>query len=202
VKDIKAKAILKMAENSGEIVFPGLRNWPRIVLLIVAIVIGLIAGLIGLKGMTRADIVFGYGDVFMCVWIFIWIVFILLLFRNLFWNIFNMEIVLIYNDYIEIERQGMLLKEVKKYAISDIENIRIREENYDLKWMNSMLNLDLFSPSAGSTIRFDIGNNTVKFGSGIDEAEAYAIIQKLVDLQYLSHKNIWKSNAQAVQFES
>ena len=113
-----------------------------------------------------------------------------------------MEIVLIYNDYIEIERQGMLLKEVKKYAISDIKNIRIREENYDLKWMNSMLNLDLFSPSAGSTIRFDIGNNTVKFGSGIDEAEAYAIIQKLVDLQYLSHKNIWKSNAQAVQFES
>ena len=118
---------------------------------------------------------------FMLAWIIVWSIGGLIVITFLLWMLFGQEIITIERGVFEVSR-GIL-------------DLQIRKKNYDL---NSIKHLELnhgpdlfnnfFGPKyrfkdvlsiTGGKIRFDYGMKTIRFGLGIDEAEARHIIEEI-----------------------
>lgn len=91
---------------------------------------------------------------------------------------------------IAIKNRASLFKAGKVYDLNEIKNIRIEEPEDDEDFSfgrRRQLKLDLTNVG---TIRFDYGMKTIKFGNGIDEAEAKYILDLLKSKKILTDKNI------------
>ena len=191
MREGKSKIIYNQKENSLEIIFPGHRKTIEIVMGILTTMVGIFLLVMGTRAMLSADVVFKAGIAFTVLWVVIVFVIIILNFRLVLWQFYNKEIHTLTAETWQIDRQGNLLKDIKKYPISEIKNLRIREEKPADFWKrNSQLYWNHINP--GSTLRFDYQLHTIKFGSGISEAEALQFIHKLLELQLITNDNIWR----------
>lgn len=187
----KSKIIYNQKENSLEIIFPGHRKTIEIVMGILTTMVGIFLLVMGTRAMLSADVVFKAGIAFTVLWVVIVFVIIILNFRLVLWQFYNKEIHTITPEFWQIDRQGGLLKDVKRYEISGIKNLRIREEKpVDFWKRNSQLYWNYINP--GSTLRFDYDLQTIKSGSGITEAEALECVHILLQNKLLETRHIWR----------
>jgi hypothetical protein len=90
------------------------------------------------------------------------------------WSLFGREIIRAGADTLSIQRRLFLDRQPKDYEVLSVKLIRITpipyEPFYILRWLGF----------AGGPIAFDYGAETVRFGAGLQEAEANQILDLLL----------------------
>lgn len=105
-------------------------------------------------------------DVFLVIWLAGWTLGGVMVLYVLAWNFAGKEVVIARPEAIEIQRNVLFIKRNKKYSAISIKNLRVNRES-TTTWFGRQ---DAWNRRG--TIAFDYGMKTVRFASGIDEAEA------------------------------
>jgi hypothetical protein len=102
----------------------------------------------------------------------------------LLWSLLGLETITIDNHIFQIEK-GILDFRIlsKKYELSSIKRLKLNEEQTMFNHFNQMKVADFWGLTGGK-LRFDYGMKTIKFGIGIDEAEARFVIDEIVKNGY------------------
>lgn len=120
-------------------------------------------------------------DAFLLFWLAGWTVGGFFAITILLWSLFGQETLEIERGIFKISKG---ISEFKLYSKSyDSNSIKNFELNPEPAGMNSIFghkkNMGDYFGFTGGKIRFDYGMKTIKFGSGIDEAEARYLIEEI-----------------------
>jgi hypothetical protein len=179
------KAIIDERFDGIEIIVPPKKNISQIAFLC----IWLCAWLAG-EIFVPSEI-FGSGksdtpELFPIIWLIGWTIGGFFVIRTLIWNIFGKEIITVGQGVLVIQKKGALLYKPKTYNLAEAKNFRAQEEIVNTNIVGNNNNSNLWKLDDKGTIRFDYGMKTIKFGDGLYEAEANAIIEKLRSKRLIS----------------
>ena len=130
----------------------------------------------------------GLGNLFMVVWLTGWTVGGLFAMYSIWVMLAGKEFIEAGQGVIAIKNQALFFMPERVYDLREVKNLRIEEpeeENFGFGRRNPP-KLDLTNVG---TIRFDYGMKTIRFGNGIDEAEAKYIVDKLKNKRILTDQN-------------
>ena len=170
-----------------QITIPAKKNWFVIIFMCVWLC-GWLMGEVSVLGMG----IFGAGknpaSLFLLVWLVAWTFGGLFAMRGLLWNLRGKEIITVGQGILGIEKKGAPFFKAKEYDLNQVKNFRVQETNdYSGAFGRRYDSAGAFGQ--GGTLKFDYGLKTVRFGSGLDEAEARYIIQQLESRRLLTEKN-------------
>ncbi len=113
-------------------------------------------------------------SMFVVFWLIAWTVAGFFVLKYILWMICGREIIKVSTKSIILSKKTLCFKSEKEYAVSNVKNFRIvpRIEGYTGRRYGG-------SADMLEKICFDYGMKTVKFGLGLDEAEANYIIEKI-----------------------
>ena len=118
-------------------------------------------------------------NLFMLVWLILWTAGGLFALYTFFWQLAGEEIIEISFNSIGIQKAILSLGRLKEYSAAHIKDLRVSHSAmaFDLHGWSSAAS---FWGMAGGFIAFDYGAKTIRFGAGVDEAEAKQILEKVV----------------------
>lgn len=164
-----------------EIVIPTKTNW----LLVLVLSFWMLAWSGGVIALLAASILRS-GDnntaplpvvaLFLCIWcvpgffvVRIWL-----------WNIMGKEVITFSQGVLTLDKKNLIFYKTKAYSLADAKNFRVQEDPVTTMMPFGMMRSgNLWRLSNTGTLRFDYGMETKKFAAGIDEAEAFYILQRL-----------------------
>jgi hypothetical protein len=182
----KGRAIITDTVVGMEIIIPARRSWGIIIFYCVWLCGWCLGELFALSMIFLAK---GGAPVslFMLVWLTMWTIGGAFAIRTVLWMLIGREIIGIGHGQLTVKRSGALFARERSYDIDEIERIRVQEDTGTGRWGNQRNGfLDL---SSSGTIRFDYGMQTVKIGVGLDEAEAYHILERIRERQLLPERS-------------
>jgi hypothetical protein len=189
-KPYSGYATLTETNNGMEIIIPARKNWFVIIFLgawLGGWAVGEVVAIGFLLGIIGGDA--GAARFFILFWLLGWSAGGFFAFRVFLWTAMGKEIINIGQGEIQVFKKGLLLSKPKIYNLTDAKKFRVQEENnnYGAFGYGGKNNLAMLGNSG--TIRFDYGLKTVKFASGIDDAEAHYILDNLKAIRILSDQN-------------
>jgi len=102
----------------------------------------------------------------------------------LLWSLLGLETITIDNHIFQIEKGILDFRIIsKKYELSSIKMLKLNEEQTLLNLFHQRKVGDFWGLTGGK-LKFDYGMKTIKFGIGIDEAEARFLIDEIVKNGY------------------
>jgi hypothetical protein len=128
-------------------------------------------------------------SLFILFWLAAWTVGGFFAFKTFLWNLIGKEIITVGQNRLTIDKKGALLFKPKVYDLNEVRSVRVQDDNSGFGGFFAGRRNDFGGFNMGGTIRFDYGLQTVKFASGIDEAEAKFILGKLKERRLLTDKN-------------
>lgn len=131
----------------------------------------------------------GPDDLFMIFWLCGWTIGGAFALRTFLWLLAGKEIIKIGQGQLSVSRKYALFVKPKTYDLREAKNFRVQEEPSFASTFGNRNKSNPFNIADEGTIRFDYGMKTIKFGTGLDEAEATHILQRLKDKKLLSDKN-------------
>ena len=170
-----------MAEEHGlvRVQIPARRNWAIIIIL----------G-IWLCGWAGGEILFPYSVLrgaafsregargppaaFLIFWFMVWTAFGAGAIYTWVWNVFGREVVEIDARALTVRRAPIPFPPSKQYDLLHVRNLRVVPFESYLWWMR-----DPFAGMRGGPLAFDYGAKTIRFGAGIDEAEARMVLDSI-----------------------
>lgn len=169
----RAKIISKI--NGLEIVIPSKKNWFSNIFMIFWLC-GWIMG----EGFALNEVIFNFNgfskDYFVLFWLCGWTAAGIFAIRQLIWGIFGEEILTFEIGKLTIDRYCLLFSKCKTFDLKEVKNLRLHQNDYDIS--DDSFKFSRFQ-NEGSRIKFDYGMETIKLASGIDEAEARYILNKI-----------------------
>jgi hypothetical protein len=160
--------------NRFRIIIPSKKNW-FVILFLTAWMFGWFAGeSSALKDTISYENLFTNG--FMIIWLIGWSIGGIFAVVVLLWTLFGRETLLIDGGILQLSKglnQIALIN--KQYHLNNVKNLELNPES-DFKDLFTQKKVNEFWGLTGGRIRFDYGLRTIKFGIGIDEAEARNII--------------------------
>jgi len=175
--------------NGLEVIIPTKKNWFIIIFLgawLGGWTMGELLVISSLTGFLGGQM--GFGNLFLLFWLCGWTTGGFFAFKTFLWNLKGKEVINFGQGYLSIEKKGMLFSKPKTYDLKEMKKIRVQEDNNDNGfWGGQRNNFGTFN--SNGTLRFDYGLQTVKFASGIDEAEANYILNKLKASRILTDIN-------------
>lgn len=196
-KPYQGRAVLRDSLTELQIQIPAHRPWFVIAFLSFWLcgwllgelsVIGALTGLqLGwLAGMPSAPMPV---SAFLLVWLGGWTVGGLFALRALLWMVRGQEVITAGSGTLTVDKAGMLFYKAKTYDLAEVRNVRVQEDvAAGFQGFGTRRNSIAGFGDTG-TIRFDYGLKTVKFGAGIDEAEARFLVGKLRERRVLTDRN-------------
>jgi hypothetical protein len=115
---------------------------------------------------------------FMVVWTFFWALGGLFAFALFFWTVAGQEHVTVDADTFAVRREALGVGFTRRYAIASVRGLRVVDDP-SVGWAFGFGRGDPFGLRSGS-LAFDYGAKTIRFGSGIDAAEAKYIVSRVV----------------------
>ena len=192
-KPYTGRAIFNEDFDGAQITIPVKRNW-FVVLFLGAWLGGWFMGEIFALGallgiaLTGSALKAGPASPFIFFWLAAWTVGGFFAFRFFLWNLFGKEIVTLGQGELKIEKKGVPFSKSKSYDLKEAKNFRVVDEPNN-SGFGTFQKRDFSGLNNGGIIRFDYGMQTVKFGGGIDEAEANFILSKLSAKKILTDRN-------------
>lgn len=120
------------------------------------------------------------GGLFMLVWLTLWTIGGAFAIYTFLWQLMGKEIVEVSYETIKIQRAVAGLGRKREYLATYIKDLRVSplaaDSNYPFGWSRA----SNFYGLSGGLLAFDYGAKTFRFGSGVDEAEAKQILEKIV----------------------
>jgi hypothetical protein len=92
------------------------------------------------------------------------------------WNLAGREIVSISENILSIERRVPLWGRIKEYRMADVSSLRVAQRTFSI-W--DQANYAQFRGDSRGMLAFDYGAGTIRFGTGIEEAEAKRILGEI-----------------------
>jgi hypothetical protein len=122
----------------------------------------------------------GGGGLFMLVWLTFWTIGGAFAIYTFLWQLVGKEIVEISYEAIKIQRAVAGFGRKKEYLASYIKDLRVSPLAADSNYPFGRSRASSFYGLSGGPLAFDYGAKTFRFGSGVDEAEAKQILEKIV----------------------
>lgn len=182
------RAIINDTFDGLEIIIPSKKNWFLIVFLgfwLVGWTLGETAALAAITGFLGE---LGPQRSFVLLWLIFWTIAGFFTLSAFLWNLLGKEIITAIQGQLTIAKKGALFYRTKMYNLNEAQNFRIQQDNYSGKYQRRRKNGFWF----GGIIAFDYGMKTVRFGLGIDEAEAKFILSKLFNKRILTEMHVEK----------
>ncbi len=111
--------------------------------------------------------------VFMLAWLGGWTVGGLFAIYAWLWNVAGRQVVTVGVDGIRIENAVPMWRRGKEYRLADVRSLRVAPEQLTMWTFREGMR---FWGIGGGLLAFDYGAKTVRFGAGLDEAEAKMIL--------------------------
>ena len=129
-----------------------------------------------------------FPQLFTAVWLIGWTLGGFYAIKTLIWMIFGKEIITFSTGQFSINRSGALLEKIKTYDLNEAKDFRINatEDENGISFGGNTRRRSVIEPSV---IHFDYGLKTLKFGIGIDEAEAKFLLTQLKQKGFLTQKH-------------
>ena len=124
---------------------------------------------------------------FMLVWLAGWTFGGFFAFRAFVWIVSGKEIITVGQGELTVKKKNLLFYKPKTYSLNDAKKFRVRDDAANLGYYGRQNNVGGLTNTG--TIKFDYGMKTIKFGTGVDEAEASYLLQKLKDKHLLTDRN-------------
>ncbi len=112
---------------------------------------------------------FGGFDLFTLAWLTMWTIGGFFAITALAWQIAGKEVVTIDEMGMQLSRRVLSIHWSKQYAAAGMQDLRVSPQ--PMSTYRRTRSLDYWGVTGG-VIAFDYGSKTIRFGSGIDEAEA------------------------------
>lgn len=113
---------------------------------------------------------------FMIVWLTGWTVGGAFAIGVVLWLHFGKERVTLSSTRLEIRQEVLGVGRSREYELTHVKNLRVSAESFNMfSSRNSFRALGI----GGGNIAFDHGSSTIRFGAGIDEAEAEQVVADL-----------------------
>lgn len=126
-------------------------------------------------------------SLFLLVWLAGWTAGGFFVLRTIIWNFAGKEIITLKQGVLGIKQKNLLFSKPKDYDLREVKRLRVRD---DEPYGNSVFGQrNSFNINKNGTILFDYGMKTVRFGSGLDEAEASKILDRLKSKRLLTDNN-------------
>ncbi len=125
-------------------------------------------------------------DLFMIAWLGGWTVGGVFALSLLLWQLFGKEKIEVANNSITYSRAVVIPIFPKEYSSEYIKNLRFTNIGYNERYGRSR-NMEFWGFGPG-LIAFDYGSRTIRFGIGIDEAEAKQIVAE-IQQKYPQYRN-------------
>lgn len=182
-KPFPGRARIEHDGFSMKITIPSKKNW-FIILFLSAWMGGWYFGeSSAIKDVLNTENIFADG--FMLFWLAGWTIGGLFAIIAPLWTLFGCEYITIEKPVFKIEKGLMNYGIIKKsYDLSMIKNLELSPESDTNSIFGSKKNINEFWGLTGGKLRFDYGMKTIKFGIGIDEAEARHLIEELISKGY------------------
>ena len=183
-------------QDSGadvQISIPARRNWLVLAFLLFWLC-GWFVGLLFIIGFAAGSAFGALRDgppaVFLLVWLLLWTAAGLFIARIVWWQLLGYELVTVSNGTLMLAKSGLLFHRPKTYDLSEVRHLRVQEDAIAAFFggFASYRSFGAFGDSG--SLRFDYGLKTVKFGVGLDEAEARYLIERLRERRLLTEQNL------------
>jgi len=180
----QGRAIVHESFNELKIEIPVKRNWYSIIFLFVwmagwcfgeIMVIGTLAGFI-------ADGTPFSVKIFMIFWLFGWTIGGVFISRRLIWMIAGKEIIVFEEKELKIEKKGAIFLKPKTYDLDQVKQLSLNQNSTKEDVFGRTNYSDFWNMNDNGILKFDYGMKTIKFGQGIDEAEAKYLLEKTENL--------------------
>jgi hypothetical protein len=122
----------------------------------------------------------GPPDLFLLVWLIGWTAGGVFAIWALAWSLAGREVVTLRPHELILARRILGLGRARRYDLSHVADLRASPESYSPSDFRSSMR---FWGVGGGPIAFDYGASTVRFGAGLDEAEARQLVQRLIGRQ-------------------
>lgn len=190
-KPYSGNAIINDTLSGFEINIPTKKNWFILIFLGVWLcgwTMGELSAIAAITGLFSENI--GFANLFIVFWLIGWTIGGFFAFKTFLWNLKGKEIISFRNSEFTIQKVGALFSKPKTYNLKEAKKFRVQEES-NVYGSNNWGNRNNFGSlyASNGTIRFDYGLKTVKIASGIDEAEANHILEKLKSKGILNESN-------------
>ncbi len=166
--------------NGLTITIPSKRNWFIILFLgfwLIGWAVGELSAIGDIFSSSRTT-VGAFGGLFMIGWLGAWTVGGAFAIYSWLWQIAGVEEIVISHDSLKISKKIPLWTRTKEYRLQDVTSLRVSPSPSPYPGKMDFWGI------TGEQLAFDYGAKTVRFGPGIDEAEAKHIItemQKVLD---------------------
>ena len=115
-------------------------------------------------------------DLFLCVWLVGWTIGGAFCLYALLWTLRGREVIVLRPDSLVTKRDLWGIGRPREYDILHVSDLRVAPMTWNPHYWSGALYL---WGVGGGPIAFDYGSRTVRFGSGVDEAEAADIVREL-----------------------
>jgi len=167
--------------NHLVISIPSYRQWFQILFLCFWLCGWAVGELSTISGLFLYQDSFQASNRFMLLWLIGWTVGGLFAISTLFWQLAGKELVEINGMGIKLSRRVWGVGWSQQYAAADIQDLRVSPQPVTHYRRSRRLN---YWGSTEGVIAFDYGAKTIRFGGGVDEAEAKQIVKTIQ--QYFS----------------
>lgn len=150
--------------------------------------LGLVTGMtFGVLGDMQAA---GPPIVFLLFWLTFWTAGGLLILRIVWWQLRGYELVTAGNGMLTLAKLGFLFHRSRTYDLAEVRHLRVQEDFIAAAFSRFAIYRSFGAFNDTGSLRFDYGLKTVKFGAGLDEAEARYLLQRLREYRILTEKNL------------
>ncbi len=118
-------------------------------------------------------------NAFLIFWLCGWTVGGAIAIYTFLWLIVGKERIVIASDGIAISKEVLFFKRTKKYDLNNCRNLKLSFDRGKAGLFSSMAHPMEYWQGGSGIITFDYGAKDVKFGIGMDEAEANMIIDEI-----------------------
>lgn len=177
IKPYPARHTTEDLGTALQITIPIKKQWFQIFFSCSALISWLIGELV-VSGILWTGNQIGAPIPFLLVWLIIWTMGGAFLAYLLSWQLFGKEIITVSAQSLITKRGVLVLGFPKEYSAAHIRALRVSATNNIPSMWCWMLN-GWFYGMNGGWIAFDYGAKTIRFGAGVDEAEAKQILAEI-----------------------
>jgi hypothetical protein len=171
----KERAIISTRPNGLEIVIPSKKNI-FLILFLSAWLVGWAVGEVSVPTQFIKGVKDTSALIFLSAWFIAWTIGGGFTIYIWLWNISGKERITINNLSLIVKRELFNHGREKEYEITHISNLRVSAQPFNPFNFSASLQ---FWGVGGGVLAFDYGARTYRFGSGVDEAEANHIIERI-----------------------